>query len=136
MPSGNIVKSYDAGAYYHVYNRGVEKRAIFIDEEDYIVFERLLERYPGSTIQKDKFGREFADFSTTIELNAYCLMPNHFHMLLYTVGDGRAMADFMKRLCASYAVYFNKKYKRVGHLFQSNYKASHIMSDSYLQHIT
>jgi len=42
----------------------------------------------------------------------------------------------MKRLCASYAVYFNKKYKRVGHLFQSNYKASHIMSDSYLQHIT
>lgn len=136
MPSRNIVKSYDTDAYYHVYNRGVEKRAIFLDDQDYAVFKNLLKRYLGSSIQKDKFGREFTSFSNVLELNVYCLMPNHFHMLIYTIGDGRVMADFMKRLCASYTIYFNKKYKRVGHLFQGNYKASHIISDTYLQHIS
>jgi len=118
-----------------VYNRGVAKQAIFLDDDDYRTFLNLLKRYLDVEPHKDMKGREYKWLHNNIELLAYCLMPNHFHLLLYQI-DEDAMKQLMSGVATSYSTYFNKKYKRVGHLFQERYKASEITNDSYLQHIS
>ncbi len=135
MPSRNTQKDYLEDAYYHVYNRGVNKREIFIDEEDYSVFLNLFKRYLSDAPVKDLKGREYPWLKDQVEMLAYCLMPNHFHLLLYQ-SDMYAMKHLMHGVLTAYTGYFNKKYKRVGPLFQARYKASHIVTDSYLLHIT
>ena len=95
-----------AGLTYHVICRGIERKAIFIDEGDYRYFMRTLCRVVA----------EEAD-----ALYAFCLMPNHVHLL---VKPRTALATCMRRLLTSYAVYFNKRYKRAGHLFQNRYALS------------
>ena len=82
MPARNIVKQYDVDSYYHVYNRGVNKRKIFVDDEDYVVFLGLLKRYLGSGNEKDKYNRDYQSFYEELDLLAYCLMPNHFHSMV------------------------------------------------------
>lgn len=140
MPSRNIVREFAEHQYYHVYNRGVEKRTIFLDDQDYTVFLGLLKRYLGAdelvvNKQGDKHRHAFPKISHEIQIQAYCLMPNHFHMLLYqTSKDG--VHRLMRRVSTSYAMYFNSKYARVGGLFQGPYKASRINKDSYLQHVS
>ncbi len=136
MPGRNIVKQFAPDSYYHIYNRGVNKRKIFLDKEDYSVFLNLLKRYLSKKPEKDRFGRDGVVFYNEIELQAYCLMPNHFHLLIYVNEDPEAMTSLMRRICTTYTVYFNKKYKRVGHLFQDRYKASRILTESYLIHIS
>ena len=135
MPSKNVVKFYDVDAYYHVYNRGVDKRTIFRDDEDYSVFIHLLKRYLSHEPERDKSGREYEKFYEYVSLVAFCLMPNHFHMLLYQ-HDMEGITKLLRAVTGSYARYFNKKYGRVGTLFQSTFKASRITDDSYLDHIT
>lgn len=136
MPSRNVVKEYIPDAYYHVYNRGVEKRTIFLDEQDYTVFLGLLKKYltgerPGGTNNRHKF----ENLGGQLELLAYCLMPNHFHLLFYQE-DAQAISRLMRRLITGYVMYFNNRYRRVGRLFQGTYKASLINADDYLQHIS
>lgn len=135
MPSRNIVKEFSPEAYYHVYNRGVEKRIIFLDEEDYRVFLNLLKRYLSKTPTKDSSGREYEWLYPEMELLAYCLMPNHFHLFVYQ-HDTDAVTRLMRGVGTSYTMYFNRKYKRVGTLYQDRFKATHITNDSYLQHIS
>lgn len=135
MPSRHLQKIYAVDAYYHVFNRGVGKRIIFKEDEDYSVFLNLLKRYLGLEPVKDKMGREYPWYHKQIELLAFCLMPNHFHLLVFQK-DAMAMSKLMRSLCTAYTMYFNKKYKRVGHLFQDRFKASMISNDAYLQHIT
>lgn len=135
MVSRNREKNYVPEAYYHIYNRGVEKRKIFIDDEDYRVFLNLFKRYLDREPVRDPSGREYDHLFERGELLAFCLMPNHFHLLLY-VHDDEAMTRLMRGVATSYTTYFNKKYKRVGPLFQDRYKASHILNDAYLVHIT
>lgn len=132
MPSKNIIKQYEAGGYYHLYNRGVEKRTIFQDELDYKTFISYLKIYltppnlQGPTL-KDQDGktispsRKINNFDNDIELYAYCLMPNHFHLLLRQNSE-RAIASFMQSIITKYVRYFNKRYQRVGGLFQDKYK--------------
>jgi putative transposase len=143
MPAKNRVKIYVENGHYHVYNRGVDKRTIFEDEFDYKVFLRLLKTYlsppnpdfshpitqiTGTSPVKL---RVFTNVYDKVELLCYCLMPNHFHFILkQKTKDG--MTKLMKALLTSYAMYFNKKYQRVGHLFQGIYKAAYINKDSYL----
>lgn len=135
MPSRNIIKHYAGDAVYHIYNRGVEKRNIFIEEDDYAVFLNLLKRYLSPEPSADKLGRISRTYYGEIELMAFCLMPNHFHILVWQKNpDG--ITKLMQSVCTSYTGYFNKKYKRVGSLFQGRYKASHITSDGYYQHIS
>ena len=67
-------------------------------------------------------------------IGAYCLMPNHFHILMKETVEG-GMSRFMEKLTTSYAKYFNEKYKRVGGLFQGTFKAEHLNRDEYLKYI-
>ncbi len=143
MPSKNIVKEYIENGYYHIYNRGVEKRTIFLDEQDCIVFLHYLKLYlspidelkqldlPGLRVLK--FIR--LNLSQEIDLLAFALMPNHVHLQIkQKTADG--IVKLMKRLATAYVMYFNRKYKRVGSLFQNRYKAALIETDEYLLHLS
>lgn len=146
MPQKNSRKQYGAGGYYHIYNRGVEKRVIFLDEQDYKVFLGYMKFYleppdlQGQAL-KDPDGkvippsREPKNYFLEIELLAYCLMPNHFHFLVKQSSD-RGIAEFMQSLVLKYVLYFNKKYKRVGGLFQGRYKTVLIESEDQFVYIT
>lgn len=135
MSSRNRIKIYVPEAYYHVYNRGVERRVIFQDDDDYHVFLNLLKRYLDKEPAKDPSGREYDTLYGRLELLSYCLQPNHYHLLIY-VHDAEAMTRLFRGVNTAYTKYFNKKYNRIGPLFQDRYKASHILGDSYLLHIS
>ena len=136
MPSKHIEKTYAQNAYYHAFNRGVNKRTIFIDQDDYAVFLNLLKRYLGKAKLKDKQGREYPNYHEDIQLLAFCLMPNHYHLFLFQRDNTDSITKLMRGVCTAYTGYFNKKHGRVGHLFQGHFKASMISNDAYLQHIT
>lgn len=135
MPSRNTTKLYDAPAYYHVYNRGAGGQAIFPSSDDKRKFLSLIERHsPNTDATIDSAGYNYQKYDT--EILAYCLMGNHFHLLLYQAEDIEAITQLMRSVSTAYSMYFNRKYKRHGHLFQSIFKASRITDESYLAHIT
>lgn len=126
--------------FYHVYNRGVEKRKIFLTHTDYERFIALLYlanqaepvdlKYQGSSMIEI----ESRVGETLVEIVAYCLMPNHFHLLLREKIEGGA-AKFMQKVATGYTMYFNKKNERSGSLFQGTYKASHVHDDRYFRYL-
>jgi len=138
VPSKNAVKEYEAGGYYHIYNRGVEKRLIFMDEMDYSVFISFLSVYlsqedlQGSSLKDLKESvppsRVLKNYFGEIKLLAYCLMPNHFHLLVKQESE-HGIDHFMRSLSTKYVRYFNSKYKRIGPLFQGIYKAVRIETE-------
>lgn len=143
MPSRNIVKSYIENGYYHIYNRGVEKRAIFLDEQDCSVFLYYLRTYLLPLEELKKMSEQNTrllrflpqNLSSEIDLLAFALMPNHIHLQIRQhTKDG--IVKLMRRLLTSYVMYFNKKYKRVGPLFQDKYKGVLIESEPYLLHLS
>lgn len=130
MPAKNSIKTYVEDTFYHIYNRGVEKRVIFLDDHDYNTFIFYLKLYlspPGF----DKKQRIRKTFHNDITLHSFCLMPNHFHLLIHQQKP-TDITNFMRALSTSYSMYFNKKYKRVGSLFQGKYRAAVVDNDSYL----
>lgn len=143
MPSKNIIKNYVEGGYYHIYNRGVEKREIFIDESDCQIFlhyimiylspiDEVINKYPDK-IRIKRFIK--LNLNKEVDLLSFSLMPNHFHFLIkQNSKDG--IIKFMRRLMTSYVMYFNKKYKRVGSLLQGRYKAVNVDRDEYLLHLS
>jgi len=135
MPSRNVRKPDAAESYYHIYARGNNKQPIFLDVTDYQYFISLFARYLSAEPQHDKTGVPYAHYRGSIELLAYCLMPNHFHLFVYQ-RDQSAMSGFMKSIMTSYGRYFNLKYKRTGSIYESTYKASLISTDAYLMHIS
>ena len=135
MPSRNILKEDLADSYYHVYFRGGNRARIFREPRDYEKMLQLFSRYLSLREIKNTAGLSFPNYSNRIELLAFCLMPNHVHLFVYQYQQG-VMTEFMRSLLTSYSMYFNKKYKRSGPLFESRYKASRITNDAYLQHIT
>ncbi len=151
MPAKYRVKTYLENSYYHVFDRGVEKRDIFLDEQDYRVFLHFLKFYLSPPPAKFAHPlKEITDFKPTrirvfsslnkplnqeLELLAYCLMPNHFHFLLYQKTLS-GMTKLLRRLLTNYAMYFNRKYQRVGHLFQDIYKAVLVLEEPYLLHLS
>ena len=147
MPAKNIRKQFTENGYYHIYNRGVEKRIIFMDDQDYRVFLHLLKFYlspPDPLVNHPLTSltgldpvrlRPFTTLEKEIDLYAYCLMPNHFHLLLKQITrDG--ITKLLIKVLTTYVMYFNKRYKRVGHLFQGTYKGVLIDSDAYLLHLS
>lgn len=136
MPARNTVKQFEEDAYYHVYNRGVERRKIFLDKQDYAMFLHLLKRHLSREKQTDKRGSIYESYVGRVELLAYCLMPNHFHLLFYLNNDTKSITELMRAVSGTYTQYFNKKYERVGPLFQGVYKAARIDRDEYLLHCT
>jgi len=135
MPSRNIVKQQAPESYYHVYARGLSKQPIFHETSDYTYFLHLFSRYLSKRTSISTTGVPYPNYRSNIELLSYCLMTNHFHILLYQQNSG-AMSSFMKSVLSSYTRYFNLKYKGTGTIFESTYKAVRIDNDSYLQHIT
>lgn len=135
MPSRNTKKIYVAPGYYHVYNRGANKSPIFLDDKDREKFLSLIARYldPRSTERRGD-GQAYATFN--LQIVAYCLMDNHFHLLIFQKDDPSSLPGFMQALSTAYTMYFNLKYKHSGHLFQSVFKASLILNDAYLLHIS
>lgn len=135
MPGKNVVKIFEEKSFYHVYNRGVNKSEIFLDEEDYRYFEWLLERTLAPKARTDKKGRKYTWLREKVELNAYCLMPNHFHILCYQYSaDG--VTKLVHAVSTTYTMYFNKRYNRRGPLFENTYRAVPILRDNQLEHIT
>jgi len=130
--------------YYHIYNRGTEKRNIFLCETDYLRFLVLL--YLGNNTEainiKDFLsrGRSLGELfhverkGTLIDIGIYCLMPNHFHLLIREKSEN-GIPFFMERLGTAYAMYFNKKNERSGNLFQGRFKAELVDSDEYLKYL-
>jgi putative transposase len=116
MASRNQIKNYREGFVYHLYNRGVEKRIIFVDDSDYKFF---LSKMRGFLLPC----KGHKDHRDNITLLAYCLLPNHFHLVAVNKSL-RGIEYFFRSLATSYSIYFNKKYGRVGPLFQGSYKAS------------
>jgi putative transposase len=142
MPAKHSIKQYVKGGYYHIYNRGVDKRTIFLDKKDYSVFLRFLKEYllpPNHPsllkLQGTNPRRHPINCHMDISLLAYCLMPNHFHLLIRQKTK-EGMKSFMKAIATNYSMYFNRRYKRTGHLFQGRYKASLITKENYYLHIT
>lgn len=148
MPSKNLLKVYVENGYYHVYNRGVEKRTIFVDEQDYKVFLSYIKEIlspPDKNKQKITFslrGQSFEgvkeplkNYSDDISLIAFCLMPNHYHLLIQQ-NDRKALEGFMRSLMTRYSMYFNKRHNRVGYLFQGRYKAVLIENENYLVYLS
>lgn len=135
MPGRNIIKIFTQDSFYHIYNRGVNGQVIFKDKHDYAYFEWLLERTLSPEVAKDAKGREFTWLREELEMSAYCLMPNHFHMLVYQ-RDIEGVTKLMRTIATAYTMYFNKRYKRRGPLFENSYRAVPILQDSQLLHIS
>lgn len=130
---------FSEGEYYHIYNRGVDKRDLFLDEADRKRFQRSLCIANGNkpVVYKLVQGRplELIDRGEKIvAIGAYCLMPNHFHLLLKEISEG-GISTFMEKLGTGYSMYFNLKYKRTGALFQGKFKAQHVSFDEYLKYL-
>ena len=100
--------------YYHIILRGINRQDIFYDDEDRQRFLDTIKRFQAEV---------------DVQITAYCLMSNHVHILLYTKDE---LSVYIKKISSSYVFWFNRKYERVGHLFQDRYKSEVIDSDSYL----
>ncbi len=99
------------------------------------MFLRLLARYLSPEEAKDPYGVSYPNFYNKTDLLAFCLMPNHFHLLVFQ-RQAKALTSLMQSVMTSYSRYFNKKYGRSGSLFESRFRASLISDDAYLMHIT
>lgn len=136
------------GEIYHVFNRGVEKRNIFNEENDYCRCIETMKYYQkvGPKIRFSDFKKLskknkeitleiYKQHENTVEILAYCLMPNHFHFLLRQIRDG-GISRFISDISNSHSKYINTKYDRVGPLFQGPFKEVHIESEEQLMHVS
>ena len=136
---------------YHVLNRGVDKRKIFLDETDHLRFVHNLFEFNDVNSINNNFYSFRDDFKSyhdndiasrynkkprklLVDVLAFVLMPNHYHLLLKPRYEN-SITNFMKKINIGYAKYFNEKYQRVGTLFQGRYKAIQIIKDSHFIHI-
>lgn len=142
------IKEFAIGEHYHIYNRGVDKRDVYMSKNDYERFlqcmiefnvvEPIGSIYENSFIKnnkkssKNQLGRPT---SKLVDIVCYCLNSNHYHFILRQVADN-GISEFMKRLGGGYTKYFNNKYKRSGSLFQGGFKHIHIDSNEYLLHLS
>lgn len=133
--------AFAPGEFYHVYNRGTDKRPIFSDEADYQRFSELLFLSNSALavnvrdikrIHTSVF--EYEREEPIVAIGAYCLMPNHFHLLVSPLVDD-GLPKFMGKLGTSFSMYFNKKYERTGTLFEGPFKSKHADSDVYLKYL-
>lgn len=139
---------------YHVLNRGVDKRKIFLDDKDYLrfihnlfefndqelvnnalyFFKKSVNQYKGVVNPYIERGEERRKRKFLVKVHAFCLMPNHYHLLLSPVIEN-GMPLFMKKINGGYANYFNERHKRKGALFESRYKRILIENDSHFIHL-
>ncbi len=134
MPLKFVTRNLKSNAYYHVYNQGLGKREIFLDSEDYKMFLYYLDIYTSSLVEVEARYPELPhrlksnNLSSEIKLIAYCLMPDHFHLLVKQQTPD-ALPKLMKQITNGYTTYFNAKYKRAGGVVQGRYRAVIIESE-------
>lgn len=151
----NVGKSRDGiapGEYYHIFNRGAHKQNIFKDKSDWsrFLFSILYLQSPHAFLNNWRIIQKFTPLvgfpvpdedieeilkERFVELAAFCLMPNHFHLLVKESKEG-GMARYMNRVSDGYTKYFNTKYEASGHVFQGTYKAVHVKSDTQLLYLS
>jgi len=140
---------FASGQYYHIYNRGVAYQPIYKNKRDYERFLLTLSYYrfrdcpvrlskllqTPKAIRDDILAALAKDDCKSVRIVAYCLMPNHFHLLVQQAKED-GISKYLRQSINSYAKYFNTKYKRVGSLFQDMFKAVRIESDEQLIHVS
>ena len=121
-------KSTGENGYFHAFNRGNNLQNIFLDNEDYkfFIFKLKQNIFPDETLKRMR-----PIPSGSYSVLSYCLMPNHFHLLLRQ-NNKYTIQQLLLRVCTSYSMYFNKKYKRKGHVFQDRFKQAEIEDDEQL----
>ena len=129
---------FAVGEYYHLYNRGNSKQKIFLNKRDYYHFLKLLYicNSENNFVLRDIVGESF-DYvrnNTLVDIGAYCLMPNHFHILVKEKEEG-GITKFMQKFSTAYVMYINTKYKRTGSLFEGKFKSQYLNTDKYLKYI-
>ncbi|MFC1756585.1 transposase [Patescibacteria group bacterium] len=138
--------------FYHVFNRGTDKRKVFMDDKDYHRFLFSLRDFNDKNSSINLFRRisvsegavsvgsptshivKKEDRESVVKFYGSCLMPNHFHLILEQLEDG-GISSFMQKLGTGYTNYFNQKYERSGVLFQGKFKAVLIDKDEYLNYL-
>lgn len=137
----------ETGEYYHIYNRGVDKRIIFLDEADIRRFYQSVEEFntlePIGSIYEHSFVKRLGSeaskskpaATTLVSVIAHCANPNHFHLLLRQEAE-KGIEKFMHKVGTGYTKYFNNKYKRSGALFQGVFKSIHVDTNEYLLHLS
>ena len=122
--------------FYHIYNRGNSKQVIFNDEQDYEYFINLLKimntdkRIMSSRVNKG----DQSNAENIVSIGAYVLMSNHFHILLKQEKDG-GISVFMQKVSTAYVMYYNKKHKKTGGMFEGKFKSKHAGEDRYLKYL-
>lgn len=137
-------EKFVVGEIYHILNRGVDKRNIFLDKEDYFRFVHDLYEFNDENLASNIYYRKLYGFGNPkdykerkvpiVNILAFILMPNHFHLLIRQLRE-KGIQDFMKKLGAGYANYFNYKNNRSGTLFQGRFKAVLVKSNQHLLHL-
>ncbi len=131
---------FASGEFYHIYNRGNSKQKIFHSKIDYERFIHLLflanskNSFSFFNLVKDGHLYDFDRGGTLVDIGAYCLMPNHFHILI-TPKEEDGVSRFMQKLTTAYVMYYNQKYKRTGGLFEGKFKSEHISDDRHLKYL-
>jgi putative transposase len=128
--------------FFHILNRGVEKRDIVLDDGDRMRFIRSMfilndtNTAPNAITQKGRREDQTKRRSLLVKIHAFCLMPNHYHMLVSPIGDNEEnLSKFMQKFNMAHAKFFNEKYERTGVLWQGVFKKIHIQRDSHFLHI-
>jgi len=129
--------------YYHIFNRGVDKRKIFSDKYDVERFFQSMKEFnvvePIGSIYENSFEKEKhqrgGEASKLVKFITFCLNPNHYHFILMQKKD-KGIEKFMHRLGTGYTMYFNNKHKRSGVLFQGVFKSVHIDSNEQLLYVS
>ena len=130
------IHAFAPGEIFHCYNRGVDKRTVYGDQQDYIYFLKMLRHFNTSRVVGNlKLLEKKEPVDPPVTILAYCLLPNHYHLLLRCNDVAGGLSKYMQRIGGGYTMYFNQKNERSGSLFQGNFKAKHIDSDEYLKNI-
>jgi putative transposase len=129
------------GEYYHIYNRAVADSLLFREDEDYKIFKKCLRDFNNKSYYEERafmarknikeLNSFLAGLKKIVVINAYNLLPNHYHLILKQLTDD-GISKFLHKIGYSYTNFINKKYNRSGRLFQGTYKAIHIDNDDYL----
>ena len=136
---------FATGEKYHIYNRGTDKRKTFLDKADYERFLFVLENLnrPSShgnvckALQIQLSGRskeQLKEYAELVYISDYCLMPNHYHLIVEQLVDG-GISKFLQKVMTSYTMYFNKRYERSGVLFQGKTKSKFIISELHYKQV-
>jgi len=127
---------FENDRYYHIYNRGVDKRKIFLRYGHYSRFTHTIHTLldTGSASEPSAKSQGLA-LKNKVEIMCYCLMPNHYHFVMHQLQDN-GITEFMHHLNTSYTMFFNKNINRSGRLFEYTFKAKIIESDDMLLHIS